>query len=576
MTTRGKGGFAIMFRKAWMIIMALFVVTGLAVSPAAAQTGIVWSGEFYNNVILQGPAVLARQDTSIAFDWGNGSPGIGVNADNFSARWGTDPFFQAGTYRFWALADDKVRVYVDYNNAPVIDTFNSPAVAQIVAADLAISQGVHHVQVDYQEAAGNAYVFVTWANLATNPTGPNFPPLTNSNPFPASGPWTAQYYSNTGLSGSPALIQTESSPTHDWATGSPVASMPVDNFSARWTSVQTLPTGTYQLAVKADDGVRVTIDGIVYVNEFHQATGQTYSVAVNLLSGAHSFMIEFYEAGGVAYLNFSLVPMIAPPSVPPVVTGASATVTGAFKLNVRNAPSAINTTILTKINHNETYPVVGRNGSSTWWQINVNGIVGWVNGSLVTVVNVVGVPVTDGSVPVPPPVTGARATVTGAFKLNVRNAPSAINTTILTKINQNETYPVVGRNNSSTWWQINVNGIVGWVNGSFVTVVNTAGVPVTDGTVVVPTPTLSNCVSAPAPRLIVGRLGRVTPGLPNNLRSLPGSTSTLLGQIPPGGTFYVMSGPQCVAGSYWWQVSYNGVTGWTPEGGSGQYWVEPI
>lgn len=472
-------------RKTWIIILALFALLGLAIVPAAAQTGIVWNGEFYNNTILQGPASLTRQDTAIAFDWGNGSPGIGVNADNFSARWGTDPFFQGGTYRFWALADDKVRIYVDYNTAPIIDTFASPAVAQVVAADVAVTQGVHHVQVDYQEGAGNAYVFVTWANLATNPTGPNFPPLSNSNPFPASGPWTAQYYSNTNFAGSPSLIQTENSPTHDWGTGSPIASIPADNFSARWTSVQTLAAGTYQLSVKADDGVRVTIDGIVYVNEFHLATGLNYSATITLTAGLHSFLIEYYEASGVAFLNFSLVPYSNVPTATPVITGASATVTGAYKLNVRNVPSA------------------------------------------------------------------------------------ALNTTILTKINRNETYPVVGRNARSTWYQINVNGIVGWVNGSYVTVINGANLPVTDGTVTLPTATPNTCISAPAPRLIVGRLGRVTPGLPNNVRSAAGSANSLLGQIPPGGTFTVLAGPQCVGGSYWWQVNYNGLVGWTPEGGSG-------
>jgi PA14 domain/Bacterial SH3 domain len=480
-----------MSRKIWIIIIALVALLSAAVFPAAAQTGIVWNGEFYNNTILQGPAVLSRQDTSIAFDWGNGSPGVAVNADNFSARWGTDPFFQTGTYRFWALADDKVRIYVDFNNAPIIDTFTSPAVAQIVAADLPISQGVHHVQVDYQEASGNAYVFVTWANLATNPTGPNFPSLTNSNPFPVSGPWTAQYYANTTLAGSPTLIQTETSPTHDWGTGSPVASLPADNFSARWTSVQTVPAGTYQLAVKADDGVRVTVDGVIYVNEFHQATGLTYNATLTLTAGQHSFLIDYYEAGGVAFLNFSFLPLNALPTATPVVTGATATVTGAYKLNVRNMPSAVGTTILTKINRNETYPVVGRNGRSTWWQLNVNGI-------------------------------------------------------------------------------------IGWVNGSYVTVVNATGVLVTDGTVPLATATLNSCATAPTPRLIVGHLGRVTPGLPNNMRSQAGAGNALVGQIPPGGTFTVMSGPVCVAGSYWWQVNYNGLLGWTPEGGSGQYWLEPI
>lgn len=484
-----------MSRKGLLFSFIALILAITSALPAAAQAGIVWDGEFYNNTFLQGPSVLKRQDSAMAFDWGNGSPATGVNADNFSARWGTDPFFQAGTYRFWALADDKVRIYVDFNTAPIINTFATPAVAQVVAADVTLTQGVHHVQVDYEEDSGNAYVYVTWANLATNPTGPNFPPLNASNPFPSSGPWTAQYYANTSFAGNPTLIQSETTPTHDWGNGSPVASIPADNFSARWSSIQTMPAGNYQLTARADDGIRVTIDGIVYINELHSATGANYSVNVPLVSGQHSFLVEYYEASGVAFLSYNFAP-------------------------------------------------------------------------------------SSGSVPTATPgvITGASATVTGAFRLNVRNLPTAINSTVLTKINRNETYAVVGRNARRTWWQINVNGIVGWVNGSYVTVTNSSNVPVTDGTVPLPTttPVVTSCVGAPAPRLVVGRAGRVTPGLPNNLRAQPDSNSVLLGQIPSNGAFSVLSGPTCASGYYWWQVSYNGLVGWTPEGGSGQYWIEPI
>jgi hypothetical protein len=79
-------------------------------------------------------------------------------------------------------------------------------------------------------------------------------------------------------------------------------------------------------------------------------------------------------------------------------------------------------------------------------------------------------------------------------------------------------------------------------------------------------------------RLTAGGTGQVTPGLPNLIRALPrrGSDSAILGRIPAGGIFTVVSGPQCDnEGRYWWQVSYNGVTGWTPEGESGIYWLQP-
>jgi len=79
--------------------------------------------------------------------------------------------------------------------------------------------------------------------------------------------------------------------------------------------------------------------------------------------------------------------------------------------------------------------------------------------------------------------------------------------------------------------------------------------------------------------LLAGSSGRVTPGLPNALRTLPrrGPDSAVLLEIPAGGVFNVVGGPQCDGeGMYWWQVSYNGVTGWTPEGSGSTYWLEPF
>jgi hypothetical protein len=94
-------------------------------------------------------------------------------------------------------------------------------------------------------------------------------------------------------------------------------------------------------------------------------------------------------------------------------------------------------------------------------------------------------------------------------------------------------------------------------------------------TTAIPTTTALICASALPPRLVIGKSGRVTPGIPNNLRQGPGSSTSYVGEIPPGGVFTVLDGPRCASGMAWWQVSYNGLTGWTPEGQGSEYWVEP-
>lgn len=86
----------------------------------------------------------------------------------------------------------------------------------------------------------------------------------------------------------------------------------------------------------------------------------------------------------------------------------------------------------------------------------------------------------------------------------------------------------------------------------------------------------SSCPGAPAPRLVVGQQGRVTPGLPNNLRSGAGIWYRRIGQIPGGGTFTVLGGPVCGGIYNWWQVNYRGTVGWTAEGAWGTYWLEPL
>lgn len=430
-----------------------------------AQNDTVWSAEYYNNRYLSGSPVLTRQDTAIAYNWGTTAPWPELNADNFSIRWASDPYFPAGTYRFYILADDNVALRVDFPFHPQIDTFNTPAVGQILSADIDLNTGVHHIQIDYRENTGNAYVYVTWVNVATNPTGPNF--QVPQPPVVVNGAWTAQYYANAGLVGSPTLMISETTPSHIWGEASPSINIPVDNFSARWTSVQTLNTGNYQLTVRADDGIRVYIDGHAYIDEWHSATGTSYTTAVGLLSGQHYFQVDYYEARGSAFLDyrFQQVSISTPPIQSPntVTTGSVVT---AVRLNVRSGPSA-NNNVLVKINLNESYPVIGRNADSSWWQINVNGTIGWVYWRFFDVNDPQAVPIITATTSPSlnqPPTTGYF--VSTLATVNVRNTPGS-NGAILGQIARGNQVPVIGRNSTNTWWQVNYDQITGWVSSRF-------------------------------------------------------------------------------------------------------------
>jgi hypothetical protein len=84
-----------------------------------------------------------------------------------------------------------------------------------------------------------------------------------------------------------------------------------------------------------------------------------------------------------------------------------------------------------------------------------------------------------------------------------------------------------------------------------------------------------DCPGAPAPRLTAGNQGQVTPGDANNVRKSPGKDAELVGKIPAGAIFDVVDGPECADGFNWWLVSYKDVFGWTAEGASDQYFLQP-
>ncbi|MFU8855274.1 PA14 domain-containing protein, partial [Micromonospora sp. SL1-18] len=69
--------------------------------PSGEGNGL--EASYYNNVNLAGNPVLRRVDPNIDFSWG-GSPGKGVNANNFSVRWtGTLTPPTSTTYTFSLL-----------------------------------------------------------------------------------------------------------------------------------------------------------------------------------------------------------------------------------------------------------------------------------------------------------------------------------------------------------------------------------------------------------------------------------------------------------------------------------------
>ncbi|MBZ0319378.1 MAG: SH3 domain-containing protein [Anaerolineae bacterium] len=157
-----------------LILLSALVVHPVAADSSAQATNY-WIGDYFNNAYLSGAAVISRQEQSVAFNWGTSSPAAGIPYDNFSARWGSNPYFSAGTYRFTATADDAIALTIDFQNS-VFNTISSPKPGQTLTADYVISEGVHHLQLDYQEFSGDAYVYLSWTKVSGgNPSQPIVP-----------------------------------------------------------------------------------------------------------------------------------------------------------------------------------------------------------------------------------------------------------------------------------------------------------------------------------------------------------------------------------------------------------------
>jgi hypothetical protein len=159
-------------------------------------------------------------------------------------------------------------------------------------------------------------------------------------------------------------------------------------------------------------------------------------------------------------------------------------------------------------------------------------------------------------------IVGKSGQVTVGLPNTIRSEPGFLSTTI-GQIPGGDYFMVVGSPqcvDGLWWWQVQYGSMVGW----------TAEGQMSDYWLI---PLV--CTNAPPSQLIPGMQGRVTPGLPNSLRTLPGA-GTVIGQVPGGGVFNVVSGPQCGSdGRLWWQINYNDMVGWTAEGEGATYWLEP-
>lgn len=108
-----------------------------------------------------------------------------------------------------------------------------------------------------------------------------------------------EYFNNMTLSGEPVLIRVDQTIDFDWDQGGPDPSVGTDHFSVRWTGKLKAPrSGTWQIGVTADDGIRLYLDGKLLIDDWTDHTATTYLTSVQFKAEKeYDINIEYYENG---------------------------------------------------------------------------------------------------------------------------------------------------------------------------------------------------------------------------------------------------------------------------------------
>jgi hypothetical protein len=111
--------------------------------------------------------------------------------------------------------------------------------------------------------------------------------------------WTAEYYDNTNLTGSPVRTIEEARIDFKWGDGGP-PNLPDNYFSIRWTGNWLFEVGDYTFFVYADDGVRLWLDDQLLIDAWRLGMGEHVETVRIEQAGLHRVRVEYFESRGDA------------------------------------------------------------------------------------------------------------------------------------------------------------------------------------------------------------------------------------------------------------------------------------
>ncbi len=245
-----------------------------------------WQAAYHNNANLQGGPVLVQDVPAISFDWGSGSPGMSVPADYFSARFERTVTLPQGYYRFFATADDGVRAWLD--NDLLIDEWHG-ATGREYTANRWLA-GTYLLRAEFLELIGTASVRFDYDYSVAVPQ------------------WQADYYSGAPTRGS--LLHSQREPAgplqldRTWGSSSPVPGrIPPDFWNGRWSGQFQFESGNYVFRARAQDGVRVYLDGTLVIDAWYDGFTDRSNRFMGVGAGAHTVTVDYYDRTPSAFLQ---------------------------------------------------------------------------------------------------------------------------------------------------------------------------------------------------------------------------------------------------------------------------------
>ncbi len=250
------------------------------------------------------PGPFQQKGGDVHYNWGYGSPTAEYPNDDFYANFDQSRSLNAGDYFIHTLADDRVKVSFDGKN--IIDRWYNAGGKIDRGLVTNVSQGTHNIQTNYYENTGQAAIF------------------SDIVPFDH---WLAYYYPNTDLGGYPVdakVIAPQGSQkklSENNGTGAPTSKVPANNFSARYTTVKRLTAGDYVIRGRADDGIRVFIDGKSVLDQWPANVSTEYAKKIHIEDGTanwafgktsqkdtHLVEVQYLEKTGSSNVEFSIEP----------------------------------------------------------------------------------------------------------------------------------------------------------------------------------------------------------------------------------------------------------------------------